>query len=596
MTLCLAAGVAVAAALPAAFALASGHLIASIGRAAGHGFGSPEGRSVLLATLLVVSVFALQQLATPALRALAEALGRRLDGHLRVKVMTATLAPASTSHLHDADVLDEIAGAQTVGTGDITPKEAVVGMAGAGARLLGGFGAALVLARYRWWLATVLLAVYSGLTLVLTADLRRTINSLRGRARRFRRSAYFRQLALAPAAAKELRVFGLPEWVSERYTSQWRTAIAAFWQERRSGAWIPPGAALVLMVAQGGTFALLGRSAARGDITIAQLTAYAAAAVGVAGIFRIGIDDLNVGYGTAPVPSAIGLEALTAEPRFHPRGTGPATGLPRLGVRFEGVSFRYPGRSDDVLTGLDLHIPAGKSLAIVGRNGAGKTTLLKLLTRLCEPTAGRIVVDGVDLATVDATAWQRRIAAVFQDFVHYRLTIGDNVRFGAVGSVGDVGALAGVAARAGLDDLLGRLPSGWDTVLARGAREGVELSGGEWQRVALARALFALEAGVGLLVLDEPTAALDVRAEADFYDRFLELTAGVTTIVISHRFSTVRRADRIVVLDAGAVVEDGDHPSLMAAGGVYARAFRLQAEAFAGDGGAGTVGGPVARG
>ena len=584
MTLALGLGVVVAATLPALLALASGHLIGSIGQAAGQGFGSPAGHAVLLATALVVTVFALQQLAVPALRGLADALGRRLDSHLRARVMVATLAPASTAHLDDDAVLDEVAAAQAVGTGEITPKEAVVGLAGAALRVLGGFGAAVVLAGYRWWVAAGLLAVYCGLTLVLTADLRRTVNSLRGRARRFRRTTYFRQLALTPPAAKELRVFGLTGWVADRYTSLWESAMVQFRSERRRGAWIPPGAALLLMAAQGSTYVLLGRSAARGEITVGQLTAYAAAAVGVAGIFRIGIDDLNIGYGTAPVPSALAVEALTAEPRFHPGGTAPADGLPGRGIRFERVSFRYPGRKEDVLTDLDLHIPAGSSLAIVGANGAGKTTLVKLLARVAEPTAGRIVVDGVDLATIDPVGWQRRMAAVFQDFVQYRLTVADNVRFGAIGRRGDNESLATVAERAGLDDLLRRLPDGWATVLSPRVWGGVDLSGGEWQRVALARALFALEAGVGLLVLDEPAAALDVRAEADFYDRFFELTAGVTTVVISHRFSTVRRADRIAVLEAGRVVEDGDHDALMAAGGRYAHAFLLQSAPFATDG------------
>jgi ABC-type multidrug transport system fused ATPase/permease subunit len=581
LTITLAVGVAAAATLPALFALASGHLIGTIGTAAGHGFASRQGRAVLWATVLVVGLFALQQLSTPALRTLADALGRRLDNHLRARVMAATLAPAGTGHLDDPAVLDTIDTAQAVGTGEITPKEAIVGMAGAAMRLLAGFGSAVVLAGFHWWVAAALLAVYGGLTKVLTSDLRRTINSLRGHARRFRRSAYFRQLALTPPAAKELRVFGLAGWVRDRYTDQWRSAIEAFRRERRRGVWLPPAAALVLMAAQGGTYVLLARSASRGEITLAQLTTYAAAAVGVATIFRIGIDDLNIGYGTAAVPSALEVERVTAEPRFHPTGTAPADGLPRAGIRFEGVSFGYPGRPGDVFSSLHLHIPAGKSLAIVGPNGAGKTTLVKLLARLCEPTDGRIVVDGVDLRTIDPIAWQRRIAATFQDFTHYRLSVADNVRFGAVDRHADRAALDDAAERADLAAVVDRLPAGWDTVLSKEVEGGAELSGGEWQRLALARALFALDAGVGILVLDEPTAALDVRAEAAFYGRFLELTAGVTTIVISHRFSTVRRADRIVVLDGGRVIEDGDHESLMAAGGRYARMFSLQAAHFA---------------
>ena len=583
MTLVLGAGIVAAAALPAGFALASGALIGSISDAAGQGFDSPAGREVLAATGAVVGLFAAQQVAAPALRALAEALGRRLDGRLRADVMAATLAPAGTGHLDDPSVLDRVAAAQAVGTGEITPKEAVIGLTGATTRLLAGLGSAVVLTRYRWWLAVALVVVYGSMTRTLTADLRRTINSLRGNARRFRRSSYFRELALSPAAGKELRVFGLAGWVGDRYTDHWRSAMDGFWRERRHGAWLPPAAALVLMAAQGGAYALLGRSAARGDITIGQLATYATAAAGISAIFRIGIDDLNIGYGTAPVPAALELEHLTAEARFHPTGRASADGLPRTSIRFEDVSFRYPGRPHDVFSGLDLDIPAGRSLAIVGPNGAGKTTLVKLLARLCEPTAGRIVVDGTDLADVEPRSWQRRIAATFQDFTHYQLTLAENVAFGAVERSSERGVMDGAAGRAGLAQLVERLPSGWDTVLSVQAPGGVDLSGGQWQRVALARALFALDAGAGVLVLDEPTAALDVRAEAAFYDRFLELTAGVTTVVISHRFSTVRRADRIVVIEDGRVIEDGNHAALMAAGGRYAQMFRLQAAHFATD-------------
>jgi ABC-type multidrug transport system fused ATPase/permease subunit len=262
-----------------------------------------------------------------------------------------------------------------------------------------------------------------------------------------------------------------------------------------------------------------------------------------------------------------------------------------------------------VLSDLDLQIPAGRSLAIVGANGAGKTTLIKLLCGLYEPTGGRIAVDGTDLRDVPPADWQRRVAAIFQDFVQYHLTVRENVGLGAPALVDDPSArslqprpghagqiahvrqggkggpaldrLRTAAARAGALDLIESLPRGWDTVLSRRYTGGVDLSGGQWQRIALARALFAVEGGARVLILDEPTAALDVRAEAALYDRFLELTAGLTTILISHRFSTVRRADRICVLEGGRVVEQDTHDRLVAAGGRYAAMFALQAARFA---------------
>jgi ATP-binding cassette subfamily B protein len=220
---------------------------------------------------------------------------------------------------------------------------------------------------------------------------------------------------------------------------------------------------------------------------------------------------------------------------------------------------------------------------VVGGNGAGKTTLVKLLARLYEPTGGRITVDGVDLRDLDPVAWQRRVAAIFQDFVPYKLTAADNVAFGALHVPRTPERLDRAAAAAGAAGVVARLPHGWDTVLSRQFEGGTDLSGGEWQRLALARAVYAVHAGAGVLVLDEPTAALDVRGEAEVYDRFLELTRGLTTIVVSHRFSTVRRADRIVVIEGGRVVEDGSHDDLVAAGGRYAVMYELQAARFRAD-------------
>jgi ATP-binding cassette subfamily B protein len=258
-------------------------------------------------------------------------------------------------------------------------------------------------------------------------------------------------------------------------------------------------------------------------------------------------------------------------------------GRPQLGpprVRFDGVWFRYPGADVDVLRGLDLSIGAGESIGLVGMNGAGKSTLTHLLTGALRPTAGRIFVDEVDLATLDEPdlrAWQRRLAVVAQDFLRLPLTAQENV---ALAEPLDLERLNAVAGIAGVDSAVAGLPLGWQTMLDRSVTNGGELSGGQWQRLALARALYSVRTGAGMLLLDEPAAALDVRSEAELVDRYLRLTTEVTSLVISHRFSVVRDADRICVLQDGAVVEQGTHEELMARRSQYAAMFQLQAARY----------------
>ncbi len=577
----VALGVVTAAALPALLALATGALVDSVEAAVGTGLQSfLTERRLVVPVATVAGLFVAARVAGPVVRVVADALGRRLDSQLQAQVMAATSAPAGIAHLEDPEVLDQVAVAQGVGTSRVTVREATVGLASVATGRLASVGSAAVLAGFRWWLALVLLVVHTGMHVLLTANLANTVAALRGHARRFRRTSYFRDLGLSPAAGKELRIFGLGSWVGERFDADWRSAMAQFWVDRRRGRWLGPAYSVVLLVVQGGAFALLGRSAVRGEISLGELTAYAIAVGGVAAV-PIGIDDLNIGYGTASVPAVLALPQVVATSGAGLDGERPAEGLPTKGIRFEGVSFRYPGGRGDVFYDLDLDIPAGRSLAVVGNNGAGKTSLVKLLCRLYDPTSGRILVDGTDLAELDPRAWQRRVAAIFQDFIHYDLPVADNIGFGAIERGHDPEVLAQAAGRAGATGIVDALPWGWETVLSRRYRSGVDLSGGQWQRVAMARALAAVEAGAGVLVLDEPTAALDVRAEAAFYDRFLQLTRGITTVVISHRFSTVRRADRIVVMENGRISEAGDHHGLLASGGRYAHMFRLQAARFA---------------
>jgi len=263
-----------------------------------------------------------------------------------------------------------------------------------------------------------------------------------------------------------------------------------------------------------------------------------------------------------------------------PTRSGNATSGPNPaeGLRFDNVSFRYPGASDLALKDLTLHIKPGQSLAIVGQNGAGKTTLIKLLTRLYEPTGGQILLDGRPLPEWDITALQKRIGVIFQDFNQYQLKVGENIGVGDVDHLNDESRWQDAASQGLADAFIEPMPKGYQTQLGRWFRDGRELSGGQWQKIALSRAFMRQDADI--LILDEPTAAIDAEAEAAIFERFRHILGSQMAILISHRFSTVRMADRIVVMRSGEVIEEGTHDELMDLDGQYARLFTLQAAGY----------------
>jgi ATP-binding cassette subfamily B protein len=409
---------------------------------------------------------------------------------------------------------------------------------------------------------------------------------LRSRSAAARRKAYYiLDTGSSPAAAKEIRVLGTLPWWRERADRDSDSYLRPLWRARRRIRLAPFTAYSVVVLAGALTVLVMLRDAAeRGDLGVLGLS------LGLQAILiplRFGVyfpeADAQTQDGMRAYESIAEIERVVARRspgRVRPGGR-PAGRVPVSGIAFEKVSFAYPGQDRSVLRELDLEFPAGTSTAVVGLNGAGKTTLVKLLTRLYEPTGGRISVDGIGLDEFDARSWQRRLAVIYQDYVRYELDAAANVGLGAPGQMGNRAALDQAIERAGAAEVIATLPDGLATVLSSRYSGGVDLSGGQWQRIALARALFAVQAGASVLVLDEPTAQLDVRAEVALFDRFLELTRGLTTVVISHRFSTVRRADRIVVLDGGRIAEQGRHEELMAAGGRYAELFELQARRFA---------------
>lgn len=576
----LVASIVVPALLGGAFILATGQLVEGVAGTVRDGFDSADGRRLIGILAVVGVLYGVQMILHPLGGAVADVLGRRLEGRMRDRLVRAVLSPAGIAHLEDPGLGDRVTMAQTMGIGEIRPRAAVSSLGSKYSEQMSGAVAAMLLFGYSWWAPLVLVAAWAFLRWAWVRKMRESVqlNALQTRA--LRRSAYFRDLALTGPAAKETRVFGLGDWLVDRFVGSWTDAMAAVWRERRSGGPLLWVSLLVLGAVELAVVALATRSAVRGEISLAAFAVFLQSSLAVEGVVSYDLDH-KIDTASRPILATLELERELDRPGHHLAGNRPADRMPRASLRLDHVAFRYPGRSEDVFRDLDLEIPVGRSLAIVGENGAGKTTLVKLLARLYDPTAGRVAVDGVDLREVDPRQWAGRIAAIFQDFVHYQLSVRDNVAFGALGLADDREALDRAIRRAGAGELVSGLPRGWDTVLSREYEGGTDLSGGQWQRIALARALLAVEAGAGVLVLDEPTAHLDARAEAQFYDRFLELTEGRTTIVISHRFSTVRRADRIVVLEHGRVLEQGSHDELMAAGGRYAEMFALQAARFA---------------
>jgi ATP-binding cassette subfamily B protein len=370
-------------------------------------------------------------------------------------------------------------------------------------------------------------------------------------------------------------VFGLGGWLVDRYRAQFLLGMSGPWasldEQNRNVGWL----ALPVLAAFGGACGYLGYAGLHHELALGALAVMLPMLSATTLLGDITWDDVSLSWQIVGLPKIGGLERSLAAGSEQLEGSHPATGMPAREVRFEHVAFHYPQSGRQVFDDLELAIPAGRSTALVGINGAGKTTLVKLLARLQDPTGGRITVDGLDLSTLDARAWQRQVAVVFQDFARYPLPLRENIGWGAPEHLGDAEGLTGAAARAGSSL---SLPAA--AVLSRRYPGGVDLSGGQWQRVALARALFAVRHGARILVLDEPTAWLDARGEAEFFERFLEITEGTTSLIISHRFSTVRQVDNICVLADGRVTEQGDHATLVARDGLYAELFHLQAARF----------------
>jgi ATP-binding cassette subfamily B protein len=570
---------------PVAFIVVTSVVVGRVPAAVRQGLDSPEWRSLRNALLLAGVLFLIQQISWPLQWACGEMVTWRVDDAVRDRVARASFSPVGIGALEDQQTLDELAElADPHRALGFSPGAACAGLLTLVSRYLQwAVAAALIGVVYTWW-AGVAAALGA---LVVRMGVRHGVGRLGAFEMSFaaarRRRDYYRDLLASSHAAKEVRIFGLLPWLQGRYRTQAFEAVQPVWKARRRIVYRPYVLSIpVALLLSGAVTIAIARAAADGRLTLGELTFALQGLVLVAMLGGFFFEsDWQTEHGLRAHSALERFEALAAADVARETGTEDADGRPRSEIRFESVTFGYGDGAAPVLRGLDLTIPAGRSLAIVGLNGAGKTTLVKLLARLYEPDSGRITVDGIDVREFPAAAWRRRLGAIFQDFVHYDLPVRDNVGFGAPALLRDEARIRSALESAGAEGIVDALPHGLDTILSREYAEGADLSGGQWQRIAIARALMAVEGGAGVLVLDEPTANLDVRAEAIFFDRFLDVTRGLTTVLISHRFSTVRRADRIVVLQEGAVVEEGTHAELLALRGRYAELFHLQAARFA---------------
>ncbi|HEX6352886.1 ABC transporter ATP-binding protein [Actinophytocola sp.] len=567
--------------LPIVFAVATANVLGRVPAAVDAGLDSAAWRSLVTVFGVAAAAFVTRQLLVPVERAMGELMTRRIDGQVVDELMAASLRSPGLGPLEDQRALDALrTAAREVEFGVRSPGRAAAGLLALVARYTELTGYAVAVGVVFSWLGAA--------ALVGTVLLFR--HGQRGGLRRYARTRvrlaadereidYLRQLAGGAAAGKEIRVFGLVGWLRARLRATHLRFLDVLWAERRRIYLWP--FVLFSIVGLAVTGVVLGVVGATADSL--TFTDFVLVATSTLGLLR-----LAEHYPEADMPTVIGMSAYQAVRRFaehvddsrEPPPPRAAVPEPVGAIRFEGVGFHYPGQRKLILDGLDLTIPVGRCTAIVGVNGAGKTTLVKLLARLYEPTAGAITLDGVDIRDLPLDRWRATLSVIFQDFVRYESSVADNIGLGAVDWIDDRETVREVVESVGLTDTVARLPHGLDTPLARHLTGGAELSSGQWQRVALARALFALRHGASIVVLDEPTASLDVRAEAGFFAEFAGLAAGATTLLISHRFSTVRHADHIVVLEHGRVVEQGDHAGLLARDGRYAELFRLQANRF----------------
>jgi ATP-binding cassette subfamily B protein len=571
LLLALAALTLVAGLMPAAVAWVGAQIVDAVVTAARASNGEIHAvlRWVLIEGLLVAVLAATQRGLSLCQALLRAQLGQRVNVMILEKALTLELR-----HFEDSEFYDRLTRARREAS--VRPLSLVMRTFGLVQHAVSLVSFAALLIKFSPWTVVVLLLAGVPAFIAETKFSGDAFRLFRWRSPETRMQNYLETVIAREDHVKEVKLFALGKRLLQRY----RDIFVKLYREDRAlsirrDSW---GFALGLVgtAALYGAYAWIAASTVRGGITLGQMTMYLM-------LFRQGQAAVS------SILSAVGgmyednlylstLYEYLETPVELALGNAPRGPRPEDGIRLEHVSFKYPDSATPALQDVNLHLPPGTSLALVGENGSGKTTLIKLLTRLYQPSSGRILFEGLDIREWDEAALRVRIGVIFQDFARYQLNAGENIGAGDEPEFDNAVRWREAAAKGQADDFIDQLPKGYNTQLGKWFRDGRELSGGQWQKIALSRAFMRIKADV--LVLDEPTAAMDARAEAEVFEHFRQLAAGRITILISHRFSTVRMADRIAVLDQGRVIEQGSHAELLHQGGHYAQLFTLQARGY----------------
>lgn len=532
--------------------------------------------ATLLWVVVELAIVAVQATVQRGLALVRSIMGARLGVDINSQILEkATLL--DLSQFEDSEFYDQLTRARREASTRPVQLVSDVFQLLQSALTLAGYAALLI--RFSLWAVLALALATVPATIAEMGYSKVTYRIRNWRSPESRRLMYIEYVLANDEHVKEVKLFGLGKTLLDRY----RSLAELFFREDRALAARRTGVTHILSLLATATFygayLAMALAAAAGQLALGTMTMYVVAFRQGQQSFQTALGSIGDLYEHHLYMSNLFLflgSRLTG--RAEKSATPITAGDCPQGITLEGVGFRYPQKDSWALRGISLFVPRGQRVALVGGNGAGKTTLIKLLTRLYEPTEGRILLDGRDLKDWDADVLRARFGVLFQDYNQYQLTLKENVAFGSVRHMNDAIRVRSALDRGGASEMMDNLPQGLETQLGHWFKDGTELSGGQWQKVALSRAFMREEADI--LVLDEPTAALDAEAEHAVFERFHELARGRTTFVISHRFPTVRMADRILVLAEGALAEEGTHEELVANGGTYSRMFALQAEGY----------------